>query len=143
MNVDGRRRGPAPAVVTGALAEDESAVRVMMTQAGYPPSSVAEALAAMRHLSGWMNRRGLAAAELTPLVIDEFLAWRRRRYATAAVRGAGSPRWSVPCVSRALHPVRVGLLPRPGRYSWVTFACGRCHNATSPRSRCAATATRA
>lgn len=108
MNVDGRRRGPAPAVVTGALAEYESAVRVMMTQAGYPPSSVAEASAAMRHLSGWMNRRGLAAAELTPLVIDEFLAWRRRRCATAAV----SRRW-VAAVVRALR--EQGVAPGESR----------------------------
>jgi len=104
MNVDQRRPGPVPAVVTGPLAAYEPAVRMAMTQAGYSPSSVAGAVATMRHLSSWMNRRGLTAVELTPLMVDEFLAWRRRRCATSAA----SRRW-VGAAVRALR--EQGVVP--------------------------------
>jgi hypothetical protein len=47
MNVGERRLDPAPAVMSGPLAVYEPAVRMAMTQAGYTPSSVVEAAAAM------------------------------------------------------------------------------------------------
>lgn len=51
MNVGERRRGPAPAAMTGPLATYELPVRAAMARAGYAPSSVVEATAAMRRLS--------------------------------------------------------------------------------------------
>lgn len=85
-------------LMTGPLAPHEVAVRTSMTQAGYAPSSVLEAARAMRRLSEWMSERDLAVGELTPLVVDDFLADRRSRCRTAAV----SRRW-VGAVLRALH----------------------------------------
>lgn len=98
MNGGKRRPGPVPMLMTGPLAPHEVAVRTSMTQAGYAPSSVLEAARAMRRLSEWMSERDLAVGELTPLVVDDFLADRRSRCRTAAV----SRRW-VGAVLRALH----------------------------------------
>lgn len=97
MNGGKRRPGPTPTVMIGPLAAYEPAVRMAMTQAGYAPSSVVEATRAMRRLSGWMDERGLAAGELTPTVVAEFLAARRRCCSDAASRG------SVSAVLRALR----------------------------------------
>lgn len=108
MNVGERRPGPAPAVMSGPLSVYEPAVRMAMTQAGYTPSSVVEAAAAMRRLSSWMSGRGLAATELSPLVVEQFLAARRRRCRNAAV----SRRW-VGAVLRALR--EQGVVPDRNR----------------------------
>lgn len=85
-------------LMTGPLAPHEVAVRTTMTQAGYAPSSVLEAVRAMRRLSEWMNERDLAVGELTPLVVDDFLADHRSRCRTVAA----SRRW-VGAVLRALR----------------------------------------
>jgi len=94
--------------MSGPLAVYEPAVRMAMTQAGYTPSSVVEAAAAMRRLSSWMSGRGLAATELSPLVVEQFLAARRRRCRNAAV----SRRW-VGAVLRALR--EQGVVPDRNR----------------------------
>ncbi len=75
--VEGRRRGPAPLVVTGPLAAYESLVRTELASRGYAVSSVGDAVLMMRRLSLWMDRRGLVAGELTPTRVEEFLAFRR------------------------------------------------------------------
>ena len=77
MNGGERRRGPAPTVMTGPLAPYELPVRTAMARAGYAPSSVREAAAAMRRLSCWMDERGLATSGLTPLMMAKFVATRR------------------------------------------------------------------
>lgn len=89
MNVGERRPGPPPAVMTGPLGPYELAVRTAMARAGYAPSSVMEATAAMRRLSGWMNTKGVAESGLTPSVVAEFVAARRGCCRNAA----GSRRW--------------------------------------------------
>ena len=81
-----RRRGPAPVVMTGPLARYESVLRVELGEAGYAASSVREATRAMARLSGWLLARGLAAVELTPRVVEEFLAIRRQRCSCPAAR---------------------------------------------------------
>jgi len=63
--------------MTGPLAPYELPVRAAMARAGYAPSSVVEATAAMRRLSSWMDARGVAASGLTPSVVAEFVAARR------------------------------------------------------------------
>ena len=108
MNIGERRPGHALAVMSGPLVVYEPAVQMAMTQAGYAPSSVAEATAAMRRLSSWMRGRGLAATELSPLVVEEFLAARRQQCRNAAV----SRRW----VGAVLRPLREqGVVPDRNR----------------------------
>ncbi len=96
-------------LMTGPLAPHEMAVRSSMTRAGYAPSSVLEAARAMRRLSEWMSERDVAVGELTPLVVDHFLADRRSRCRTMAA----SRRW-VGAVLRALHGQGVVREVEPG-----------------------------
>jgi site-specific recombinase XerD len=79
MDVGERRRGgPVPAVTTGPLAPYELTLRAELAGAGYSPSSVRDAVRTMRRLSGWLDHQGLAAAELTPTVVEAYLATRRQ-----------------------------------------------------------------
>ena len=92
MDGDGRpRRGPAPRVVTGPLAGYESALRAELTRVGYAPATVRDIIAAMVRLSGWMQRRRMAAADLGPAAVREFLVMRRKatRVEQVARRGLG------------------------------------------------------
>jgi len=73
-----RRRGSVPAVMAGPLMAYESELRTELARLGYAGSSVGDAVRTMTRLSGWMGQRGLAAAELTPSVVKEFLAARRQ-----------------------------------------------------------------
>jgi len=72
------RRGSVPAVMTGPLAAYGSELRTEFARLGYAASSVGDAVRTLTRLSGWMGQRGLAAAELTPSVVKEFLAARRQ-----------------------------------------------------------------
>jgi len=93
-------------VATGPLAPYEPVLQAAMTQAGYAPSSVIEATWAMRRLSIWMDERGLTAGELSPPVVEGFLAARRRCCRNSAV----SRRW----VSAGLRALREqGVVPEP------------------------------
>lgn len=87
-----RRRGPVPAVMTGPLAPYELTLRAELARAGYAASSVRDAVRTMSRLSGWLDRQGLTAAELTPTGLDEFLAARGRdhRSEPAARRSLGA-----------------------------------------------------
>jgi integrase/recombinase XerD len=78
--VNGRRPrpGPAPARVEGPLAGYEPALRAELAEMGYASATVRDVVAAMRRLSAWMARRRVAAANLTPSRVEEFLAARRR-----------------------------------------------------------------
>jgi integrase/recombinase XerD len=78
-------------VVTGPLAGYESALRAELTRVGYAPATVRDIIAAMVRVSGWMQRRRMAAADLGPAAVLEFLVMRRRatRVEQVARRGLG------------------------------------------------------
>ncbi len=78
MDVCGRRCGPTPVVMTGPLASYECRLRSELVRLGYATSSVSDAVRMMRRLSVWLRERGLAAAELTVPVLEDFLAARRK-----------------------------------------------------------------
>jgi hypothetical protein len=65
--------GQVRGVVDGPLAPYEVALRAQLARAGYAESSVRDVVRAMARLSGWLERTGRAAADLTPLVLEEFL----------------------------------------------------------------------
>jgi site-specific recombinase XerD len=44
---------------------------------GYTPLSAANQVGVMRHLSLWLEGRDLAALDLVPVVVQEYLVWRR------------------------------------------------------------------
>jgi integrase/recombinase XerD len=107
MNVGECGAGQVAVVMAGPLGPYESALRIAMTQAGYAPSSLVQATRVMRRLSSWLAEQSIAAVELTPPVVDRFVAARRRRGATAVVSG----RW----VNVVLRVLRVhGVIPVPG-----------------------------
>ncbi len=109
---EGRRRGPAPAVMSGPLALSESLLRAELAHLGYAAPSVREAVRMLARLSGWMAQRDMAAADLTSAAVEAFVAARRevcrsepgaRRSLTAVLRvlrGAGvAPDRAVPTVT--------------------------------------------
>jgi integrase/recombinase XerD len=83
--------GQVRGVVDGPLAPYEVALRAQLARAGYAESSVRDVVRAMARLSGWLERTGRAAADLTPLVLEEFLGLRRERCTSELVarRGLG------------------------------------------------------
>jgi integrase/recombinase XerD len=92
--------------VVGPLARYADGFRAVLAQRGYAPSSAAGQLQLMAHVSRWLVQRGLAGNDLTPTVVEQFLATRR---------AAGYGQWvSV----RGMAPLlaylrRVGLVPVP------------------------------
>jgi len=109
---EGRRRGPAPAVMSGPLALSESLLRAELARLGYAAPSVREAVRMLARLSGWMAQRDMAAADLTSAAVEAFVAARRevcrsepgaRRSLTAVLRvlrGTGvAPDRAVPTVT--------------------------------------------
>ena len=62
-------RGSVRAAVSGPLAPFEAAFRLELARAGYTPSSIRGAVAAMAALSRWLQVRSLAPSELTPAVV--------------------------------------------------------------------------
>jgi len=72
---------------------------------GYATTTAAELMRMAAHLSRWLQGSGLGLAELTPSVIDAFVAERRSSHANLAF-------------ARALDPIvsylrRVGAVPEP------------------------------
>ena len=61
----------------GPLKPYECGFEAMFADAGYTPLSRRNLVVLMRHLSAWLAARGLGAADLTPGVVGEFLAFRR------------------------------------------------------------------
>ena len=55
------------------MAPYEVALRAQLAQVGYAESSVRDVVRAMARLSGWLVGTERTAADLTPLVLGEFL----------------------------------------------------------------------
>jgi site-specific recombinase XerD len=63
--------------VTGVLAEHADGFRAELLAEGYTEGSAARLVHLMAHLSRWMDAVGLGAGQLTPPVIERFMAVRR------------------------------------------------------------------
>ncbi|HET8661970.1 MAG TPA: tyrosine-type recombinase/integrase [Micromonosporaceae bacterium] len=63
--------------VAGLLRPYQAGFEAVLADAGYAPLSAANQVRLMRHLSIWLGARGLQAADLTPAVVQEYLASRR------------------------------------------------------------------
>ena len=89
MSSDKRRRTLAAAVRVGPLAPYEALLRTELTRVGYAPFTVNETVRAMARMSAWMQACDIAAASLTPRIVERFLAARRNRCSSepAACRG--------------------------------------------------------
>src|SRR5437762_408897 len=83
--------------VKGALAGHAVGFRAQLLAEGYRDGSAARLVHLMAHLSRWMDYTGVMASDLTPTVIEQFVAVRR---------GEGYVGWRTP---RALAPL-VGYL---------------------------------
>ena len=66
VRIDGQRSGWA----AGFAAQ--------LMEQGYTKLSIGSQLGLAAHLSQWLEARGIAIDELTPEVVDHYLAWRRR-----------------------------------------------------------------
>jgi len=86
-------RDPSRVRVGGPLEEYASGFAAELARVGYMRDAAACQLRLMAHLSGWLAREGLDAADLTAVVVEEFLAFRR---------AAGHTRLRSP---RALEPL--------------------------------------
>jgi hypothetical protein len=78
--------------MTGPLAACEGVVRAGFAQGGYAAASLPDAVSMLGWLSRWLEEKGLSAAELTPALVEEFVAGRRRvcRTEAAARRSLGA-----------------------------------------------------
>ena len=65
------------AVVTDPLEPYRAGFERALGGAGYSPLSAANQVRLMRHLSMWLQGRGLTAADLVPVLVAEYLADRR------------------------------------------------------------------
>jgi site-specific recombinase XerD len=117
------------------------ALRAHLARAGYAESSVRDVVRAMARLSGWLERTGRTAADLTPLVLEEFLGLRRERCTSELVarRGLGPVLRFLRGVEAAPDPREAdGLGPAAvlsGRYrAWLVGE--RCLAAESVRCYC-------
>ena len=63
--------------VVGPLEAYQAGFETVLADAGYTPLSAANQVRLMRHLSIWLEARDLEASDLTPAVIQEYLANRR------------------------------------------------------------------
>lgn len=61
-------------VVSGPLAPYQAALRAELARTGYADSSARDVVRAMSRLSVWLEGNGRPAADLTPAVVEEFLA---------------------------------------------------------------------
>ena len=89
-------------LVSGPLAAFAGAFGEALAGKGYSARSAGELMGLAAKLSGWMQSRGLGAADVTAAVIEEFFAERRRD---------GCARWRT---SRSLAPLAecMGIAPR-------------------------------
>ncbi|MFI1884389.1 site-specific integrase [Streptomyces jumonjinensis] len=104
--IEGRRRGRVPLVTVGVLAPYEPLLRTKLASQGYAAGSVTDAVRTLSRLSGWMERRELTPAEMTPSRLEEFLAFRR-----AVCRSEPVARRSLGAVTRVLRDD--GVMPAP------------------------------
>src|SRR5438034_11847700 len=77
-------------LVSGPLAAFAGAFGEALAGKGYSARSAGELMGLAAKLSGWMQSRGLGAADVTAAVIEEFFA---ERAGTAARGGARPGRW--------------------------------------------------
>ena len=88
---------PSWAVVAGPLAPYAEGFRGELERLGYTPLTAATHMRLMAHLSRWLAREGMAAAGLTPAVVDAYFAERRvgglcrARHRPGAAAAAGIP----------------------------------------------------
>jgi integrase/recombinase XerD len=92
MSANRDHRHSASATLTSPLAQYESALRAELARNGYAESSVTMTVRKMRRLSRWMGERGVNASGLTPAVVEQYVAERRRscRSAVIAQQGIGT-----------------------------------------------------
>jgi len=88
---------PCMVRVSGPLARYAEGFASELIRLGYTPRTTRDHLYVLAHLSRWLAAEGLAAAELTPAMVDRFLWVRRRR---------GYRRWQG---LRSLQPMLVHL----------------------------------
>jgi integrase/recombinase XerD len=80
----------ARGVTGGPLAPYEDALRAELAATGYAGSSAADVVRTMDRLSVWLQGNGRTAADLTPTVVEKFLALRREHSSSeVARRGLG------------------------------------------------------
>src|SRR3982751_2741677 len=63
--------------VVGPLGPHQAGFEAALADAGYTPLSAVNQVRVMGHLSIWLEARGLEVADLTPAVMQEYLAHRR------------------------------------------------------------------
>jgi integrase/recombinase XerD len=71
-------RDPSRVKVDGPLAPHAAGFRALLAGRGYASSTMVHQMRCMGHLSRWLAARGLAGTDLTPQILEEFLAsWLR------------------------------------------------------------------
>jgi integrase/recombinase XerD len=109
--------GPASRVsrvsMTGPLAAFADAYAAELRERGYTPLSIVNELRQVGRLSGWLEARGLSAADLSGERVEQFLAWQR-------AGGRHRCQWSRPGLACLLAVLRgLGVLaaeePAPER----------------------------
>jgi integrase/recombinase XerD len=79
------------AVVAGPLAGFEVALRADLQRCGYAPSTIKKVIATMARLSAWMQREDIAAARLSPAVLERLpLRLSGTRPVVRFLRGCGA-----------------------------------------------------
>jgi integrase/recombinase XerD len=111
--VESRQRGghPSRAQVSGPLAAFAGAFGKALSGKGYSARSAAGLMGLAAKLSGWLQSRGLCAADVTAAVIGEFFA-ERRRNGCARWRTSRSLALLAECMGIAPGGTAGGLLAR-------------------------------
>jgi integrase/recombinase XerD len=104
--------GPASRVsrvlMTGPLAPFADAYAAELRERGYAPLSIVNELRQVGRLSGWLEARGLSAADLSGERVEQFLAWQR-------ASGRHRCQWSRPGLACLLGVLRgLGVLAAEG-----------------------------
>jgi integrase/recombinase XerD len=104
--------GPASRVsrvlMTGPLAPFADAYAAELRERGYAPLSIVNELRQVGRLSGWLEARGLSAADLSGERVEQFLAWQR-------AGGRHRCQWSRPGLACLLGVLRgLGVLAAEG-----------------------------
>ncbi len=98
-------------LMTGPLAPFADAYCVGLRELGYTPLTTVNELRQVGRLSGWLQARGLSAAELSGERVEEFLVWQR-------AGGRHRASWSRPglvCLLDVLRVLGVLAVERPER----------------------------
>ena len=108
---------PARIIVSGPLAPFTDGMRAGLAAQGYAGDTITDHVHLLGDLSGWLADRGLAAADLTSGMAEEFAAGRRMR----GFRTGTGPRAVIPVLeylrsAGAVPPAEVpGPRTPPGR----------------------------